>query len=232
MRRLLLLLLTAIVFASGCADDGDDPSDLDSTTPTSARGRPAVVVTTTTTIAATGPGATPAKDASDPRSSTTAPTPTARAGRVDDPAGDAGAAAATYADLRAVEIGSRGDTLVVTVTLAGAIPARLPAGEVEGVGVDLFTASSSEESDWQLFADGEPDGWYGYLDGPDGPTALPGTLTVDGDALVFELPWSAVTDPASGTFSAYVDWSRDGVPTNTVTSDHAPDTARTEFRRP
>ena len=117
--------------------------------------------------------------------------------------------------------------------MAGPVPARLPAGEVEGVGVDFFTTAGSEkrQSDWQLFADGGSDGWYGYLDGPDGVRSLPGTLTIDHDRLIFHTTWASIGSPTAGSFSTFVDWVRAAVPLNVVTADRAPDAGRGEFSR-
>lgn len=146
-----------------------------------------------------------------------------------DPPGDAGPAAPAYADIVGVRLESLGADVRVTVELAGRLPAHLAGDEVMGVGVDLYRPGATESDD-SLFADGEPDGWYGYLQTPSGLVRYPGTLAVGGSAVVFEVPWSSVGDLRDGGVSAFVDWSR-SQPLKVASSDRAPDTGAAAWAR-
>jgi hypothetical protein len=118
----------------------------------------------------------------------------------EDPS-DAGIA---YADVITLRLQSDGTNLQVSVEMAGAIPDHTPGdSEVVGLGVDLYTSKGN----YQLFASGENDGWFGYLDTPKGMKAYPGTFEIGGSTFVFTIPWSAVGGVTRGRFNAYVEWS-------------------------
>ncbi len=125
-----------------------------------------------------------------------------------DPGGDAGLDTPPYADLRSVTLAANGTDLRVTVTVDGALPDRTDDGETIGIGVDLYPPQRQRESDYQLFVDGEPDGWFAYLDTPRGFVRYPGTFGLGSSRLVFTVPLSSVGSPRTGRFSAFVDWSR------------------------
>jgi hypothetical protein len=129
-----------------------------------------------------------------------------------------------YADLRSVTLADNGTTLRVTLVVDAALPARTADGETMGIGVDLYPPGHGRESDYQLFADGEPDGWFAYLDTPDGFVRYPGTFGLGGGRVVFTLPWSAVGNPRIGRVSAFVDWTeRSAALTgNEASNDYAP----------
>lgn len=152
-------------------------------------------------------------------------------GRTADAAGDMGLSGPTYADLRAVTVVTTGDRLRVTAEVAGPLPARLASGEVVGIGFDFFESSTHEESDYQLFVDGESDGWYAYLQTPDGFPPFPGTFSIGDDTVILEVPWSAVGNLRRGEFSAFLDWSKKATPINQSSADKAPDSGRVGFNR-
>jgi hypothetical protein len=124
---------------------------------------------------------------------------------LDDPAGDHGNGPA-YADLRQVGLYENGGELAVTVSLAGAVPARLADREVQGVGIDLFR-SGSDESDYQVFLDGGGHGWRAFLRSPDGFVEFPGSFTVRGRDLRVVVPWSSLGGRADAEVSVFSDWS-------------------------
>jgi hypothetical protein len=152
------------------------------------------------------------------------------AGSVTDPAGDAGLLVPGYADLVRVTVEDDGTTARVVVDTAGPVPATLAAGEVAGLGVDLFVGDRSD-SDYQLFVDGSADGWFAYLHANGGFVAYPGTFRLGGTRLEFEVPWSALGGRAVTRFSAFYDWSQDAFPTNRVGEDHAPLRGTTALQR-
>lgn len=152
------------------------------------------------------------------------------AGSAGDPRGDAGDAAPAYADLTRALIEDGNGRARITVSVAGVIPQILPEGEVAGVGVDLF-ARSSEESDYQLFADGSADGWTPYLHGPKGVAPLPGSFDIQERRLAFVLEWRFLGGLKRGRFSAFADWSRTGPLRNSASEDHAPDSGTSPFYR-
>ena len=187
---------------------------------------------------ATGPAAVATSSGATRAPGTTAPTrgsarpaaPFRVAGTTTDSGGDAGTPT-PYADLTAVTVEDDGWNARVTVRFAGDVPSRLPGDEVLGVGVDFYRSAAQLESDYQLFADGQPDGWYAYLHTPDGFVKYPGTFGVGGNRLVFTVPWNALGGPRSGTFSAFADWTRAATPTNLSGEDHAPDVGTAAYAR-
>jgi hypothetical protein len=123
-----------------------------------------------------------------------------------------------------VTLADNGTMLRVTVVVDAALPARTADGETMGIGVDLYPPGNGRESDYQVFADGEPDGWFAYLDTPDGFVRYPGTFGLGGGRVVFTVPWSAVGNPRIGRVSAFVDWTRRsaGLTGNKASNDYAP----------
>lgn len=166
---------------------------------------------------------------------TTAPPPgTAafhRVGIATDGTRDAGATTPGYGDIASVTVEDDGANARVTVVMAADVPARVPSNETMGVGVDLFARPGQIESDYQLFTDGEPDGWFAYLQTPKGFVRYPGTFGIGGRRLVFTVPWSALGGPRSGYFSAFADWTRSATPANLAGEDHAPNLGSAAFTR-
>ena len=121
----------------------------------------------------------------------------------------------------------------MTVTVAGDLPLRAAAGETIGIGVDLYRSSSGRESDYQLFADGEPDGWFAYLETPRGFVRYPGAFALGGQRLVFTVPWRAVGSVTAGRFSAFADWSQrtSAVTGNDASNDSAPALGTSAYSR-
>ena len=142
-----------------------------------------------------------------------------------DAGGDAGLEAPGYADLRSLTIETDGTSARVTLDLGGAIPERLAEGEVMGLGVDLFRSSGSE-SDFQLFAEGTPDGWYAHLQTPDGFVRYSGVFAVGGTKVLFQLPWSMLGGPPPFRVSSFSDWSRKRIAVNASADDALPNQGR------
>jgi hypothetical protein len=139
-----------------------------------------------------------------------------------DATGDAGLQAPAYADMTAVTLEDDGVSARLTVTVAGSLPSRVASDEVMGIGVDIYKADTAE-GDYDLFADGEPDGWFGYLQVGQTTVRYPGTLAVGGAKVAFVVPWSALGSMRAGRISAFVDWSKKSTLISRSSSDRAPD---------
>lgn len=176
----------------------------------------------------TGPSATAA-----PSTPTGSAAPFRRVGETADRTNDTEGSGPPYADLVAVTIDDDGTNARVTVAFDGNVPARLPADETMGVGVDFFRSATQIESDYQLFADGQPEGWFAYLQTPGGKfVKYPGRFGVGGNRIEFVVPWSALGSPASGLFTAFADWTRDGgTLNNPFSEDHVPNLGKASFSR-
>jgi hypothetical protein len=131
---------------------------------------------------------------------------------LDDMARDHGGEGPPYADVRRVVLLDDGSRSRIVVTMSGTLPLRPAAAEAFGIGVDLYATSGQFESDYQLFADGGPDGWFAYLHTPKGFVRYPGTFAVDGRTLVFTVPWGDVGGRRSGYFKAFADWTSGSTP--------------------
>lgn len=161
---------------------------------------------------------------------TAAPPPApgwARAASYTDRTGDLGLTGGpSYADLTGVAVDDNGSRVRFTVTVAGRLPASLPNGEVEGIGLDLFR-SGRTESDYQLFLDCGDD-WRAFLQTPRGFVAFPGTMTVGDRTLTVEVPWSSIGGRGSFGLGLFADWSREGGLVNESSQDSAPDSGSTQ----
>jgi hypothetical protein len=123
-----------------------------------------------------------------------------------------------------------GQVARLTVRVAGDLPGRPADGEVMGIGVDIY-AEPGGESDYQVFASGNAEGWSAYLQTATGLFSLPGSATLGADRLVFELDWSYLGQFPRGEFRVFVDWSRQRPVINAASSDRAPDRGTAPFRR-
>jgi len=150
-----------------------------------------------------------------------------------DTANDAGLGAPAYADLRSVTLADNGSSLRVTVEMNGTLPPAAASGESIGIGVDLYRAATKRESDYQLFADGESDGWFAYLDTPRGFVHFPGTFALGGRTLVFTIPWASVGNPQTGRTSAFADWTQhsSAATGNPSSNDYVPTLGTTSYSR-
>lgn len=176
-----------------------------------------------------GGGATPGVS---PRATTASPAPAmfSERGRATDAVGDAGDKAPAYSDLVRVTIESDGTNARVTVTMRAAVPNPMPADEQMAVGVDLFRSSDALESDYQLYATGNEEGWVAFLDTPKGFVKYPGTFQIGGARLVFAVPWSSLGGLRSGHARTFMDWDRAGVVLKDVGQDGVPDSGRFRYR--
>jgi hypothetical protein len=127
-----------------------------------------------------------------------------------DASDDQGIDGPAYADLREVRVEDDGTHARVTVTTSAALPRSPATRESLGFGVDLYATTRQTESDYQLFADGGPDGWFAYLQTPKGFVRYPGTFGLTGATLVFTVPWSSIGGRTSGALSAFADWTQGG----------------------
>lgn len=204
--------------AEGASDDGA-PDDTGPTASTGSDGasdtRPGSATTGSTSRAGpSGGGAT----------STTPTSPSYRVVvDVADPTGDAGVQARPYGDLVRVRVQDDGTRARVTVSFAGELPAPPADGEVIGVGVDVFR-TNDDESDYQLYALGNADGWRAGVQSGDDWVDYPGTFELGADRLVFTLPWSSLGGRRPGAVSVFADWSKSAVAVVAEASeDHLPD---------
>lgn len=126
---------------------------------------------------------------------------------LDDGDDDQGIDGPSYADLRRVRVEDDGTRARVTVTVGGTLPVATATHESVGIGVDLYASPTQAESDYQLFADGGPDGWFAYLQTPGGLVRYPGAFSLYGGRLVLTVPWASLGGRSSGAFSAFADWS-------------------------
>lgn len=252
---LVALLAVVTACASPFADDEPDavPSD---TLDRRLAGRPEIIEeappsSTTTPVSAEDPpeGVAPPPSRSDdePRSSATAqpgddldevdeePPPTFRViGDQPDVEGDHGLEGPDTADAVRVTIEARDGTARVSVEFAAAVPERLGEEEVMGVGVDLYRPGNDDlgRSDYQVFADGGPEGWFAYLQTPEGFVPYPGRFILAGPRMIWELPWGSLGSLNAGDFRAFVDWSGPGVAVvKKVSQDWVPNSGRAPFRR-
>lgn len=164
------------------------------------------------------------------RTGTAPPRPLKTVGSTTDKAADAGPTTPAYADLRKVELEEDGQTLRVTVTLATTVPETVPDGELIGLGVNLYLGDDRSDSDYQLFVDGQPEGWFAYLATPQGHVDYPGRLLIAGDRIVFEVPMSSVGGDSTIAFDAFLDWSTTGLIPQ-AGEDHAPDSGQRPISR-
>lgn len=125
-----------------------------------------------------------------------------------DRTGDAeGEAPPPYGDLVGLRLEDDGTRARFTVEVGGDVPARLAAGEQVAVSVDLWRGGS--ESEYQVYARGNDEGWLAWLDTPSDFVPYPGTFELGGTTLVFTVPWSALGGRRAGSLSALVEWERD-----------------------
>lgn len=242
----------ALAAVSGCATGTPATSDTPRrdlagrpalSAPTPSATSPASAAPSATTVstsagpASDSPRATPAT--SRPGAGAGAPTSRASSYRLvvalTDGAGDQGLDGPSYADLRRVEVADDGHNARVTVLLGGPLPVRTATRESIGLGVDLYRSATQSVSDYQLFADGEPDGWFAYLDTPKGFVRYPGTFALGADRVVFTVPWSSLGGPQRGYLSAFADWTQGGKPGtlggNASSQDRAPTIGTSAYAR-
>lgn len=146
-----------------------------------------------------------------------------------DAAADAGLQAPAYVDLVGVELVDLGGVLRATVTVAGPIPRALEESQAAGIGLDLF-AGAGRESDYQIFLEGAADGWFAYLEGPNGLMQFAGTFELDADRFVVEVPWKSLGNQRAGELSVFADWSSARLTLAVSSEDHAPDDGRVSYR--
>ena len=235
-RALVALGLVAVLVVGGCRPpfrDGDDEADKvgEAGTP-----RPELGITpsplpadgtsgtTTTTVAA----ATTSTAATGGGSTTTTTTATTiadtyrTAGTGSDRRGDHGADGPGYADLVTLTVDRGTRTMRFVIDMGGNLPAALAAGEVEGIGVDLFRGLGLE-STYQVFVDGGSDGWRAFFQRGTEFVQYPGTFRLGGGKLELVVPLSAFADGEPERASTFADWSERTGSGNRNSEDHLPE---------
>ena len=153
-------------------------------------------------------------------------------GSAADRLNDHGALAPGYTDLVGVQLLDVNVDARAIVTYDAPIPNPMPAGEQMAVGVDLYRASpGTGDSDYQLFALGNEDGWLAFLDTPTGFVDYPGAFAIQGSSLVFQVPWSFLGNIRGKSFSTFSDWDRVQPVVNRVAEDRVPDFGTANFSR-
>jgi len=168
-------------------------------------------------------GGESSSSASDSASSTSALHELRRIVAIADPPNDTGLQGPAYADAVDVTIDDDGVTARVRVRMRAAVPLTLANGEGVGVGGNI--------NDAQVFADGEQDGWYAYLQTGDHLVPYPGTFEIAGDTLIFDVPWSFLGEPQQGTVDGFVDWSKLLIGQTLSSADREPDSGASSFGR-
>lgn len=229
-RALLLSALSALLLlGGGCAVGGGDgekasPEPRPELAEKAAPLDPALAPTTSSVPGSGAATTTTSRGTAGGRATTTSvagATTTAAPGRtsappgirslatVEDGTGDAGVGTPAYGDFVAIAFGETDDgkDLQVIVDVAAAFPTPLAEREVVGIGIDIFRTNPAGESDYQLFADGGVHGWRAFLQTPDGFVEYPGTFSMGGARLVFEVPWTSVGGRRGFATAAFADWS-------------------------
>lgn len=224
---LLPLLLSGCVTAGSLEPDEPSPRSWDDFAATAEPSATSTATATTTpssgTRTSTPPTSTRAERSTPLTTITAEPRPVRRTAlEVADPRGDIGLTERRpYADLVRLRITENGESALLTVTVADAIPNRLADGEVVGIGIDLFR-TAARESEYQVFVDGGAPGWRAFLHTPQGIVRFPGTFQVADRRFVIELPWPSLGGRSGADVSAFADWSRRGT-ISVSTQDSMPD---------
>lgn len=151
-------------------------------------------------------------------------------GSASDATADAGPTTPAHADLLGTRLEEDGQTLRAVVTMATTVPQSVPEGELIGLGVNLYTGADRSDSDYQLFLDGQPEGWFAYLSTPQGKVDYPGRLLIRGSEIIFEVPMSSVGGASTIAFDAFLDWSTTGLVPQ-AGEDHCPDSGQRNIGR-
>lgn len=234
-------LLAVLLLFDGCAVGGGDEEEDASALREDLAARPQSVgaddVHAATTAAAPTPttarvGATTSSSTGAAAGATTTTTSTAPGtpaasfvakALVTDPAGDPdGQTPPPYGDVVALRLEDNGTQARFTVELAGDVPTRLAAGEQVAVGVDVWRGGT--ESDYQLYARGNDEGWLAWLDTPSDLVPYPGTFELGDNKLVFTVPWSSLGGRRAGSLSVLVEREQDkAVVLADASADRAPE---------
>lgn len=200
-----------------------DPVATDGPPPTAADGTP---VSTTPGAAAPMGTAPPGPGGARPTTTTVA-----SVSRLDvaDRTGDAGIQAKPYGDATRVRIDDDGTRGRFTVELAAALPAPLGPEEQFRVGVDLDHGGDIE-SEFQLFAQGNSEGWKAWLTEDEETVAYQGTFQVGGNRVVFTVPWSALGGRKGGKLDVFVEWDGPGPVLAETSRDLVPDNGQAAYR--
>lgn len=246
--RRAVVLATAALLLGGCAVGGDgdreesgalpekfaEPAqplfgaDAPGTTASTASGGTSTTGRGGSTTSTSRPAAGGVEVGS-PATTTTTSRPFRQLTAVTDRAGDAGLQARPYGDLTVLRLEDDGTRARFTVQMAGNLPTVPAEGEVVGIGVDLFR-SDDKDSDYQLFAIGNADGWRAGLQESSDWVDYPGTFELGGNTLVFTVPWSSIGGRRGGKVSVFADWSQPRVAVVADASeDHAPDRGTQSF---
>jgi hypothetical protein len=135
-----------------------------------------------------------------------------------------------YADLASLALQDSDRDLRILVGFDGSLPGRLEEREVMGIGVDLFRGDTSE-SDYQVFLDGGDDGWFAYLQTPQGFVEFPGTFQQVRDGFVVTVPWRSLGDMRRGSASLFADYSDASRTPARSSEDFLPEEDRLPFAR-
>jgi hypothetical protein len=127
---------------------------------------------------------------------------------VDDPNDDATKDGITpaYAEIVKASIVGLGEDFRMTLTLADAVPDRMPNDKTHMI--VAFGITGTEESEGYSFgAQATQEGWTAYAGGrDDGNGEFPGTFFIKGNAIELTVPWDYIAGPRAFEWYAASNW--------------------------
>jgi hypothetical protein len=128
-----------------------------------------------------------------------------------------------YTEITRASVEGRGNSVRLTLTLAAFVPDAMPDGDTFfNVGF-RFKGKGHEER--YVSADADQNGWHPSVRGSD----YPGSFSVSGATIVFELPWSAIGGPSRFKWYADDSWVHSGLVTTSYSFDEAPNYERASY---
>ena len=130
-----------------------------------------------------------------------------RQAMVTDPRTDAKKEGVTpsYAEIVEASIQGLGEDFVMTLTLDGAVPERMPTPQTYYI--VAFGITGNEDEGYSFGAQCTEKGWQAYAGGKDrGSTEFPGTFQIEGNTIQMTVPWTYIRGPRAFEWYAASNW--------------------------
>jgi hypothetical protein len=157
--------------------------------------------------------------------------PATGSAKVLDSTGDAEASgeAPAYTDIIEAAVRGRGRTLLLTVTLRGDVPARMPDDDTF-MSVETLVDKGGRE--YSIYADADDDGWTAYITQRGDSRRLEEVFSFQGRTTAIEIPWGLIGGAGGFRWSANSAWTRTTLTNTYFAFDSAPDGNKARYPGP
>ena len=133
----------------------------------------------------------------------------------------------SYAEIVRASIQGLGEDFVMTLTLDGQVPQKMPTPQTYHI--IAFGITGNEDEGYSFGAQCTDKGWQAYAGGKEGKSGFPGTFLVEGNTIKMTIPWTYIRGPRAFEWYAASNWFQQTGQITSYRVDLAPSEGTAKF---